>query len=223
MSPWSQDRLQSLWSWGIPQGKNTKQTKGGTRIYHSWSISCLHQKHIESEIGSQPTMCQDRTGSYVSLLAPGKTDFIPLATQERLPPRIYFTYEYLVPGGFDFILLSMIGYGCWVWRTACCIFASSFSSSGVVSNVHLLCLLWVGFGESRLPSPLVLNIIFSVFAAYYIPGTAVLSSTITFLLFFQQKLKLKKLKIYLLYHTFFIFYIIRSTIYRVLGIRYPGM
>ena len=44
-SPWSQDRLHSLWSWGIPQGK-TQTTQGGTRIYHSWRNSCLHQKHI---------------------------------------------------------------------------------------------------------------------------------------------------------------------------------
>ena len=29
----------------------------------------------KSEIGSQPTMCQVHTGAYVSLLAPGKTDY----------------------------------------------------------------------------------------------------------------------------------------------------
>ena len=28
-----------------PRGKH-KQLKGGTRIYHSWRNSCLHQKHI---------------------------------------------------------------------------------------------------------------------------------------------------------------------------------
>ena len=55
-------------------GKKT-QTKGGTRIYHSSRNSCLRQKHIQSEIGSQPTMCQVRTGAYVSLLAPEKTDY----------------------------------------------------------------------------------------------------------------------------------------------------
>ena len=29
----------------------------------------------KSEIGSQPTMCQVHTGAYVSLLAPGQTDY----------------------------------------------------------------------------------------------------------------------------------------------------
>ena len=29
----------------------------------------------KSEIGSQPTMCQAHAGAYVSLLAPGKTDY----------------------------------------------------------------------------------------------------------------------------------------------------
>ena len=53
-------------------GKKHKQTKGGTRIYHSWRNSYLHQNHIKSEIGSQPTMCQVYTGAYVSPLAPGK-------------------------------------------------------------------------------------------------------------------------------------------------------
>ena len=35
----------------------------------------LAQKTIKSEIGSQPTMCQVHTGTYVSLLAPGKTEY----------------------------------------------------------------------------------------------------------------------------------------------------
>ena len=43
----------------------------------------------KSEIGSQPTMCQVHTGAYVSLLAPGKTDYTA-TTQERLS-RIYCT------------------------------------------------------------------------------------------------------------------------------------
>ena len=30
---------------------------------------------MKSETGIQPTMCQVHTGSYVSLLAPGKTDY----------------------------------------------------------------------------------------------------------------------------------------------------
>ena len=70
-------------------GKKHIQTKGGTLVYHSWRSSCLRQKHIKSEIGSQPTMCQVHTGAYVSLLAPGKPT-IPLATLENLP-RIYYT------------------------------------------------------------------------------------------------------------------------------------
>ena len=37
-------------------GKQHKQTKGGTRINHSWRNSCLRQEDIQSEIGSQPTM-----------------------------------------------------------------------------------------------------------------------------------------------------------------------
>ena len=57
-------------------GKKHEQTKGGTRIYHSWRNSCLHQKHMkEREIGSQPTMCQVHTGAYVSLLAPEKNNY----------------------------------------------------------------------------------------------------------------------------------------------------
>ena len=39
------------------------------------SNSCLRQKHIKSEIGSNHTICQVHTGAYVSLLAPGKTDY----------------------------------------------------------------------------------------------------------------------------------------------------
>ena len=65
-------------------GKKHKQTKGGTRIP---GISQLTQfmpppETCKSEIGSQPTMCQVHTGAYVSLLAPGKTDYI-----YRLPPK----------------------------------------------------------------------------------------------------------------------------------------
>ena len=36
----------------------------------------------KSEIGRQPTMYQVNTGAYVSLLAPGKTDYL-----HRLPPK----------------------------------------------------------------------------------------------------------------------------------------
>ena len=38
----------------------------------------------KSEVRSQSTMCQAHTGACVSLLAPEKTDYIPLATRERL-------------------------------------------------------------------------------------------------------------------------------------------
>ena len=41
------------------------------------------------EIGSQSTMCQVHAGAYVSLLAPGKTDYT--ACHPRLP-RIYYTW-----------------------------------------------------------------------------------------------------------------------------------
>ena len=36
----------------------------------------LPPETYKSEIGSQPTMCQVHIGAYVSLLAPGKTDYI---------------------------------------------------------------------------------------------------------------------------------------------------
>ena len=47
------------------------------------------ETYTKSEIGSQSTMCQVHTGAYASLLTPGKTDSIPLATQERLPRIVY--------------------------------------------------------------------------------------------------------------------------------------
>ena len=57
-----------------PRDKNTNQT---------WytHISQLTQfmsppETYKSEIGSQPTMCQVQIGVYISLLAPGKTDYI---------------------------------------------------------------------------------------------------------------------------------------------------
>ena len=58
-------------------GKTHQQTKGGTYTHH---ISQLTQfmpppENIESEIGSQTTMCQVHTGAYVSLLSPGKNDY----------------------------------------------------------------------------------------------------------------------------------------------------
>ena len=50
-----------------------------------WAISITHISQLrqfmplpetyKSEIGSQSTMCQVHTGAYVSLLAPGKTDY----------------------------------------------------------------------------------------------------------------------------------------------------
>ena len=45
---------------------------------------------MKSEIGSQPTMCQVHTGTYIALLAPEKTT-TPLATQRRLP-RAYILH-----------------------------------------------------------------------------------------------------------------------------------
>ena len=68
--------LQSLWSWGILQGKKHRQTKDGTGIYHGWRNSCLHQKHVLVKLGvSQRCARYIHTGPYVSLLAPGKTDY----------------------------------------------------------------------------------------------------------------------------------------------------
>ena len=43
----------------------------------------------KSEIGSQPTMCQVHTGgAYISLLAPGKTDYYTACHPRRLPRTI---------------------------------------------------------------------------------------------------------------------------------------
>ena len=66
-----------------------KQTKGGTRIYHSWRNSCLHQKHIKVKSGVSLRCARSilvHTSHYLRLEKPT----IPLATQERLP-RIYYT------------------------------------------------------------------------------------------------------------------------------------
>ena len=64
-------------------GKKHKQTKGGTRIYHSRRNSCLRQKHIQGEIGSQPTMYQVHTGAYTSHFSRLEKPTIPLATQRK--------------------------------------------------------------------------------------------------------------------------------------------
>ena len=71
------------------QGKNTNNPRWYT---HTSQLTQFMPPPEKSEIGSQPTMCHIYTGAYVSLLAPGKTEYccIPLATQERLP-RIYYT------------------------------------------------------------------------------------------------------------------------------------
>ena len=89
--PWSQDRLQSLWSWGIPPGGKHKQTEGGTRIYHSWRNSCLRRKHIKSEFGSWPTMCQGHTGTCVSLLAPEKNYNTACQPKKTIASVVYYT------------------------------------------------------------------------------------------------------------------------------------
>ena len=57
-------------------GKEHKQTKGGTRIYHSRRSSCSRQIKIEREIGSQPKMCEVHTGTcIITLFALGKTKY----------------------------------------------------------------------------------------------------------------------------------------------------
>ena len=53
-SPSSQDRLRSLWNWGIPQGKSQTNQRWYSythRLYNSWRNSCLHQKHIKVKSG----------------------------------------------------------------------------------------------------------------------------------------------------------------------------
>ena len=56
----------------LPQREKHRQTRGGRRN------SCLRQKHIKRETGSQSTMCQVHTGANVSplIVAPGKTDYL---------------------------------------------------------------------------------------------------------------------------------------------------
>ena len=52
------------------------QTNQRWNTHKSLLIRCmLPPEPYESEIGSQPTMCQVHTGAYVSLLAPGRTDY----------------------------------------------------------------------------------------------------------------------------------------------------
>ena len=41
------------------------------------------ETYKKNEIGSQSTMCQVHTGAYVSLLAPGKTDYTANPYQVR--------------------------------------------------------------------------------------------------------------------------------------------
>ena len=50
----------------------------------------------KSEIGSQPTMCQVYTSAYVSLLAPGKTDYTDC------PPRKTTTYIYIARSTYHY-------------------------------------------------------------------------------------------------------------------------
>ena len=56
-------------------GKKHKQTK----VVHAHGTQLTQFMHppetYKCEIGSQPTMCQAHNGAYVSLLAPGKTDY----------------------------------------------------------------------------------------------------------------------------------------------------
>ena len=48
----------------------------------------------ESEIGSQPTMCQVHAGAYVSLLAPGKTDYTACHPRKTTTYIARSTYHY---------------------------------------------------------------------------------------------------------------------------------
>ena len=67
--------------------RNTPGKKHKPKVVHAYSTAdVVHTstRNIKkSEIGSQPTMCQIHTGAYVSLLAPGKTDYQIC----RLPPK----------------------------------------------------------------------------------------------------------------------------------------
>ena len=45
----------------------------------------------KSEIGNQPTMCQVRTGAYVSLLAPGKTDYTACHPRKTTRYHVYIS------------------------------------------------------------------------------------------------------------------------------------
>ena len=56
-------------------GKKHKQTKGGYTHISQLTQFMPSPETYKSEIGSQPTMRQVHTGAYVSLLAPGKTDY----------------------------------------------------------------------------------------------------------------------------------------------------
>ena len=69
------------------------QTKGGTRIYHSWPNSSLHQQHIKMKSGVSLRCARSipvHTSHYSRLEKPT----IPLATEERLP-RIIYIYIYI--------------------------------------------------------------------------------------------------------------------------------
>ena len=71
-----------------PRGKT--QTKGGTRINHSWRNLCLHQKHIKVKSGVSLRCARSipvHRSHYSRMEKPTKT----LANQERLP-RIYYTW-----------------------------------------------------------------------------------------------------------------------------------
>ena len=66
-----------------PAGK-TLTTQGGTRIYISQLTQFMPppatytpEYIYKIEIGSQSTMCQVHTGTYVSLLTPRETDYLP--------------------------------------------------------------------------------------------------------------------------------------------------
>ena len=67
--------------WRDTPGKKHKQTKSGTRIVYIIADAMLAsaRKYKKSEIGSQPTMWQVHTDTYLSLLAPEKPT-TPLAT-----------------------------------------------------------------------------------------------------------------------------------------------
>ena len=65
-------------------GDKRKQAKGGTtHISQLTQFMPPPETYNKNEIGRQPTMCQVHTGAYISLLAPGQTDYSAACHQRK--------------------------------------------------------------------------------------------------------------------------------------------